>query len=34
MNWFNLFVYGGMFLLGVSFWYLFVYYIMDWLGLW
>jgi len=30
MNWFNFFVYLGMFIIGVLFWYFIVYYIIDW----
>jgi len=34
MNWINFIIYIGMFFIGISFWYVFVYYVMDWLKLW
>ena len=30
MNWLNVFVYLGMFIIGVLFWAFIVYYVLDW----
>ena len=30
MNWINLLVYLGMFIIGAVFWYFIVYYVIDW----
>jgi len=34
MNWINILVYLGIFLATALIWYLIVYYVLDWLGLW
>ena len=33
INWVNLLVYIGIFIVGALFWYFIVYYVRDWLGL-
>lgn len=34
MNWINLLIYLGMFIISAIMWYFIVFYVMDWLGLW
>ncbi len=34
MNWINFIVYGGIVLISVIFWYVFVFHIMDWIAEW
>lgn len=33
INWTNVLIYGGMFLLAAIVWYFIVFYVIDWLGL-
>lgn len=34
MNWINLLVYLGIFIITAVIWYFIVFYVMDWFGLW
>jgi hypothetical protein len=34
MNWTNIFIYLGIFIGTALIWYLIVFYVLDWLGLW